>query len=901
MVPQNRTGPGHQHLLDLSFRVIEPAAPGNSTLFSTAHADGRVQLPAIHAAGELAAVDLTPSLPASPLTVERHYTEDKANGDLIVSYTVKNRQDRNVEVGSLGISMVFDQLFSGRSLAQVAADCSFTDPYIGGGAGYVQVVSTTGTGPVLLVLPELGGGFEAWRLLEEDLTARGVTFEGWYELLLHSKAYANEGWLQPWNPPSSRVLAPGEVHTVALRFALAPSLRAVGATLLSRHRPVASAVPGYVLSAAMQNAELQLLLPDTARVTAISSEPAGALEFAEVRSEPAATPSSSIAYRVRPSRSAAGRVRATINYTSTLEPAAVTEQSVHYFVLPELEAHTLHYAKHLAEEAYTTDPDPFGRTPAFFNMDQRPAGGGWSRGGVVDGRIMQDQKAWVAGLSDECGAGPSVGMAVSVQHYPQRDYVKKLEQYVDETLWGGLQYNTTYGVKASMFYSGKRGFHYTTDMWGTWPYGRSLTDWRSYNYPHVTAVYHALYRLARNYDGLVTAHPWGWYLEQALNTTLLGMKIRGRYNNEGLMVGSIWVVLLRDLHDEATLTTSPVWVAKGARQLEAFMADRAAAWSKLPFPFGSEMPWDSTGQEEVYSWAKYFNYTAMANLTLNAVLAYTPKMAHWGYQGNARRYFDFIVYGGENDGTERLLHHYGAPLNALVVLDAYRANPDDLYLLEVGLGGVMGSLTNINHSTGFASMGWHGGEERLYPDPTSCDFGIGYFGAVMNMGSYLVQQPKSGSWKCFLCDAETASSPSYSVTVTPRDAFHTRLFFAAIGLDIQAEAGSFSNATLSLVSKTVTLRFQTTAAGPRVLPNAVRVRLTATAALSGRREAIGFVAHAGSSGNELPIVRGGYEMSIKSDVAAVMTITWTTSASARKKTDDDLRPHFGLVHRASDK
>ena len=75
-----------------------------------------------------------------------------------------------------------------------------------------------------------------------------------------------------------------------------------------------------------------------------------------------------------------------------------------------------------------------------------------------------------------------------------------------------------------------------------------MTKWRSYNYPHVTTVYWVLYRLARQYDALVTAHPWEWYLEQALNTTL-GMRALGRYNSEGLMVGSVWVFLLSDLQD----------------------------------------------------------------------------------------------------------------------------------------------------------------------------------------------------------------------------------------------------------------------------------------------------------------------------------------------------------------
>ena len=40
--------------------------------------------------------------------------------------------------------------------------------------------------------------------------------------------------------------------------------------------------------------------------------------------------------------------------------------------------------------------------------------------------------------------------------------------------------------------------------------------WRAYNYPHVTAVYWALYRLGRHHSPpLARRKGWQWYLEQA--------------------------------------------------------------------------------------------------------------------------------------------------------------------------------------------------------------------------------------------------------------------------------------------------------------------------------------------------------------------------------------------------
>ncbi len=94
------------------------------------------------------------------------------------------------------------------------------------------------------------------------------------------------------------------------------------------------------------------------------------------------------------------------------------------------------------------------------------------------------------------------------------------------------------------------------------------------------------------------------------------------------------------------------------------------------YPFGSEMAWDSTGQEEVFAWCKYFGADEKAEVSLNSILGYMPTVPHWGYNGNARRYWDFL-YGGKLRRIERQLHHYGSGLNAIPVLSEYRENPDD--------------------------------------------------------------------------------------------------------------------------------------------------------------------------------------------------------------------------------
>ena len=63
---------------------------------------------------------------------------------------------------------------------------------------------------------------------------------------------------------------------------------------------------------------------------------------------------------------------------------------------------------------------------------------------------------------------------------------------------------------------------------------------------------------------------------------------------------TIFLLLLDDLQREG-------WNDK-AHILESAMRERVEHWVSLNYPFGSEMPWDSTGQEEVYTWSKYFGF-----------------------------------------------------------------------------------------------------------------------------------------------------------------------------------------------------------------------------------------------------------------------------------------------------
>jgi len=798
-----RSRDGYFHLGDLTLRLHTGSAQQWQNYSTASHRSPVTALPAV---GEvLAAADLGPTLPSEiPLQITRSW--ELKRGQLVLQFTLKNKSLQPVEIGALGIPLIFNNVLTHRSLEQAHAQCSFYDPYIGEDAGYLQVTRLNGHGPALLLVPDGKTPFEAYNpILDKpgswgakpvftDPTPRGITFEGFYQWMVHSKAYAENEWkgVEEWNPPTALTLAPGETKTYGLRFLLADSIRDIEKTLAGDRRPVAVGIPGYILPTDMDG---RLFLDYPSRVKSLSVSPEGALLIAQAP----ATAHGWQAYSVR--GKAWGRARLTVTYEDGLV------QTIQYFVTkPEAEV-VADLGRFLTTKQWFVAPnDPFHRSPSVmtYNRDANQI-------------VLQDSRAWIAGLSDEGGAGSWLAAIMKELIEPDPDELAKYRQFVDGVLWGHLQYKDgphPYGVRKSLFYyqpdEMAAGYYRPDFDWSTW------TSWnkqaservdRSYDYPHVAAAYWVLYRLARNHSGLVTDHPWNWYLTQAYETSMAMTKYAQEYAVFGQMEGDIFLQILTDLKRED--------MTAQANQMEAAMRARADRWKTQAYPFGSEMPWDSTGQEEVYAWTKYFGYQDKAEVTLNAILGYDPAIPHWGYNGSARRYWDFIFAGGDRR-LERQLHHYGSGLNAIPLLAEYREHPDDFYLLRVGYAGTMGALTDIDQE-GLAAVAWHAFPDMLRPDPLSGDYGPNFFGFAWNTATYVVEHPEFG-WLAFGGNLKVENP---EIEVTPLDAYRARVYLAPLGLWLTLDAGEFERVIMNLRTGTVRLRF---AAATRTTP-AARLRM----------------------------------------------------------------------------
>jgi hypothetical protein len=779
-----RSRNGYYHLGDLDLRVRAAGATA-WTSYSTALARTPV-LPQPASAPVLASADLGPTLPADiPLAITRSWVAD---GDaLVLRFVLRNKTAVPLQIGGLGIPMVFNNVLTDRTLDQAHTSCVFYDPYIGEDAGYLQVTRLNGKGPALVVVPDGKTPFEAYNpilnprgsgggeaAIFTDPTRRGTTFEGFYDWMAHSQAWAENEWkaASPWNPPTRATLAPGESRTYGVKFLAADAIRSIERTLSAHNRPVAVGIPGYVVP---QDVTARLFLQYPRRVASIEVQPAGALTVtadAGVKSWKACTLRGHTW----------GRARILVTYDDGVR------QAIHYFVTRPAADAVTDLGRFLTTRQWFEDPvDPFKRSPSVMTYDRD------------ENRIvMQDSRVWVAGLGDEGGSSWLTGVMKQLGRSDKAE-LEKYQAFIDRVVWGGLQYAEgpkQYAVRKSLFYyqpDQLPAAYYRADVnWTTWTsWNRAATEAvdRSYDYPHVAALHWVMYRLARNHVGLVTNHPWDWYLTHAYRTAVAMVTHAPHYAQFGQMEGTVFVEILRDLQREA-------WTGQAA-DLEARMRARAAVWSRLAYPYGSEMPWDSTGQEEVYAWTKYFGDDAKAQVTLDAILGYMPTLPSWGYNGSARRYWDF-QYAGKVRRVERQLHHYGSSLNAIPVLAQYREHPDDVYLLRVGYGGLMGPLTNIDQE-GFASAAFHAFPDMLRFDGISGDYAQNFLGHALNTGVYLVNHPEFG-WQAFGGRVETGGS---RVALVLLDAFRARVYLAPAGLWLTLDAGQIARVEMTRDGRTV--------------------------------------------------------------------------------------------------
>ncbi|PWN44325.1 hypothetical protein IE81DRAFT_30243 [Ceraceosorus guamensis] len=812
-----RTANGYNHVGDIQLRVRPSGGSAQWSDFSTA--DVRRSAVASSssqtcAASSFVCNDVTPAFafPSStPLSVSRSWvwTGAEANNEALqVVYRIVNNGDKPLEFGGLAFPLAFSNNWEGASQDVTWDTKVMSDPAINLDHGYVLTNRLTGTGAAVVVSSgsdiKAKAPLESYRILPTTGPLREVTppsfgFEGIYSWAVHTLGFqaldqqaARSLGVQrgaDWNVPTSSTLQPKESRDFSLQFFGTPDgARGVEAALRRRKVATLVGVPGYVIPRASEG---KLIVDSDSAVTVDKIEPAGALTL----QQSGAKQGTKTVFRVTPGGSTFGRVRVTLRFGDG------TSATAHYFVPASVQDTLSAHGKHSFNQQWLdTQQDFFNRTPSVITWDKAANGG-------QGGQVLDDQRAWVAGLSDEGGAGAYVSASSKELLQPDASEVAKLQRFAEDTLWGHLQHDEsepdlTGATRKSLFYydqalEGRGVYQPGVTHSGTWDVKEATRLDRTYNYPHPAVVWVTLYRLGRNYAGLLAAQPgstWQTYLTRAALTLRAMMKHAGlnAYARFGMMEGTFFVELLNDLKREGQTNAT---YADLHKELEGLMKQRADLWNGERYPYASEFPWDFTGQEEVHAWLDYFNYTAKADQTVETVVAGMSAPPHWAYSGIGRSYWDSLYGGRQPQRIERLQHHYKGSLNALPLLSYFRKNPTEanLWLLRSAFGASTGTLSTVDQS-GFASMGMHSNPDALQFDTLTGDGGMSMAGYALSSACYVVNSQSLGGWSAF---AGTLSQQGSQITVKPTDAARQRLFIAATGLYVQLDSGRINSVTFA--------------------------------------------------------------------------------------------------------
>ncbi|KAK1658005.1 hypothetical protein BDP55DRAFT_760181 [Colletotrichum godetiae] len=487
----------------------------------------------------------------------------------------------------------------------------------------------------------------------------------------------------------------------------------------------------------------------------------------------------------------------------TLTPGVVTLtyddgkiQTIHYYITKPASETIQTMGHFLTTEAHFTDEsDPFGRTPSIITYDCQSMS-----------MVTQDPRAWVPGLSDESGAGAYIAATVKQTIYPDADEVRILDAFVNNVVWGNIQ-QEDFAVRNSLvFYEPAEvpGFTYENfdwTSWTSWSKDRSHATDRAYNYVHPSAAYWSLYRVGRAYPELM-----------------------------GLMGETVWGMIVTDLLREG--------FDDEAATLEVLMKSRAEHWDSVDAPFGSEMAWDSTAQEGVYYWARYFGFKDLATRAVDTVLGFTSNYWDFDLAGKLRR-------------LERQIHHYGSALDSQVLLSALRDDPPDSYLLRTGHGGSFAPLSSINEA-GCPSAGSHSFPDTLQWDGFTADYDPGFLGMALNTGTYVAEDEQVG----LVAYGGELSIDGSKVTVEPRDPVRKRVFIGPLAVLITVDAGVIEQFACDVNTRSISMTLLQLVNAPKAMNATVWMESTEVSW--------------DISGDNVEVARGGWRVPMAQDRVNIM-------------------------------
>ncbi|MGD1106037.1 MAG: DUF5695 domain-containing protein [Terracidiphilus sp.] len=613
--------------------------------------------------------------------------------------------------------------------------------YIGGHSSYVLVQRPLGDAPFLLLHAMQDTAFECVYRDNSSFAEKVYWWDGPNILAIRSWATRNlRGWNKnPWiNGHTSLVLQPGEKYSCRLRFVLIDSYDAIREELYQAGNLGIRVLPAMVIQ---EDTDAYVELKTKSDVDKIEflSDNMTVKERKRVDDKTLLT----LSFKGR------GQKSLKLHYAGRWT-------SLHFYCIEDIAQLLKARARFIVDREFYENPDdPFHRHHMFLPFDHRT-------GSTF---LDSDEVSEVGGSDAEFGFSEPLFLAEKNVYYPSAREVATLEAYIVDCLFKHIQDPETYAVRASLYWK----LRYPSSPWSHWTVERAEATYRSYNYAHVMNIYHAMYRIGSRYGLLARKSPEE-YLRMSYRTCLYMFQTEP-WGHIGVMGGSNALNILDDLGKEGWQEEYSNLLEQIRKCNEVFVSD--------PYPYSSEYPADTTAQEQVYFFTRYFENTGKNLKTVQIIKALRG--------GNQPIWFQ---YGNDNKGD--LTCWYTESTNGWALLHAFE-DTGDLDTFIKGYAGVMSvEVDLLPDGMCFAHFISTPGIYDFTP-PRTLDGGIAQFGFLKAVKSYVIRDDSFGLIGCG-CRVESSGK---EIRVYPQDGLKKRLRFVPQKINLEAAQGEVDQVTIS--------------------------------------------------------------------------------------------------------
>ncbi|MGB7189203.1 MAG: DUF5695 domain-containing protein [Acidobacteriaceae bacterium] len=531
--------------------------------------------------------------------------EYELHGDVLLwSLTLRNVTNEPLEIGDIGLPLLFNTIYA-RAPKTTYQKRVIRHSYIAGDNSFIYWTRANGVGPYLLMTPRKGTHLEFFEPTVHGNHADSTdpvfyprnAWGGLYTAYILAAAEARDFETQgTWRQPlTSKVLtaqgSPGSSVTYAFEFRWAANYHAIRKLLYQVGMIDVTVVPGMViptdltaLVALHTRESLDEVKAEYPKATTVT-----ALPF---------THKNTYIYHIRFHRLGENEIKISFGHSR--------RTVLEYDVIEPLETVIRKRSKFLVEHQQVHDPEKwYDGEFSLWDMRARVLRTPDNLGGL---------DPYMVGGSDDPDLCKAPYIAAVNEAYPNNRQIAAVEYYLKHFVWGKLQRTGEerpfpYGIYGSPNWHVNRFINIGYDSGGN---GREHM-WRTFDYTHLVQLYYEMYRIAKLYPERVHYLDASGYLERAYRTSLAYFRVpyhirmgapwdfRG-WTDWAYTQGAFHEVFIPDVID-----------ALEAEHRPAEASELRAEWNKkvmyflydAPYPYGSEMWFDTTAFESTQAIARY--------------------------------------------------------------------------------------------------------------------------------------------------------------------------------------------------------------------------------------------------------------------------------------------------------